>query len=64
MLYPNGSVVDVFVLERNDGFLFTDFGDALDWLGLQTVSRRRSPKQEALIQDVCQTLRIDRFREQ
>ncbi|MCY4093419.1 MAG: DUF1828 domain-containing protein [Caldilineaceae bacterium] len=33
MLYPNGSVVDVFVLERNDGFLFTDFGDALDWLG-------------------------------
>ncbi len=30
MLYPEGSVVEVFVLERNDGFLFTDFGDALD----------------------------------
>ena len=64
MLYPDGSVVDVFVLERSDGFLVTDFGDALDWLGLQSVSRRRSPKQEALIQDVCQTLRIERFRDQ
>ena len=64
MLYPNGSVVDVFVMERNRGYVVTDFGDALDWLGLQTVSRRRSPKQEALIQDVCQTLRIERFRDQ
>jgi len=64
MLYPEGSVVEVFVLERNDGFLFTDFGDALDWLGLQSVSQRRSPKQEALILDVCHTLRIDRFRDQ
>lgn len=44
MLYPDGSVVEVFVLERNDGCLVTDFGDALDWLGLQTVSRRSSPK--------------------
>ena len=64
MLYPDGSVVDVFVLERNDRFIVTDFGDALDWLGLQSVSQRRSPKQEALIQDVCQTLRMERFRDQ
>ena len=59
MLYPDGGVVDVFVLERNDGYIVTDFGDALGWLGLQSVTQRRSPKQNALIQDVCQTLRIE-----
>lgn len=59
MLYPDGGVVDVFVMERNDGYIVTDFGDALGWLRLQSVSQQRSPKQNALIQDVCQTLRID-----
>ena len=58
MLYPDGGVVDVFVLERGDNYLVTDFGDALGWLGLQSVSMRRSPRQQALIRDVCQTLRI------
>ena len=58
MLYPDGGVVDVFVLERGGSYLVTDFGDALGWLSLQSVSRRRSPKQQTLIQDVCQTLRI------
>ena len=64
MLYPDGAVVDVFVLERNDRYIVTDFGDALDWLGLQSVSQRRSNKQEALIHDVCQTLRIERLSDQ
>ena len=59
MLYPDGGVVDVFVLERGGGYLVTDFGDALGWLSLQSVSRRRSPRQQTLIQDVCQTLRIE-----
>ena len=64
MLYPDGGVVDVFVLERGSGYTITDFGDALGWLGLQSVSRQRSPKQQMLIQDVCQTLRIELFQEQ
>lgn len=64
MLYPDGGVVDVFVLERGIGYTITDFGDALGWLGLQSVSRQRSPKQQMLIQDVCQTLRIELFQDQ
>ena len=64
LLYPDGGVVDVFVLERGDHYIVTDFGDALGWLGLQSVSQRRSPKQQALVQDVCQTLRIRLFNEQ
>ena len=59
MLYPDGGVVDVFVLPRGDGYVVTDFGDALGWLWLQSVSPRRSARQEALARDVCQTLRIE-----
>ena len=64
MMYPDGGVVDVFVLERSNGYTITDFGDALGWLGLQSISRQRSPKQQMLIQDVCQTLRIELFQDQ
>ena len=64
MLYPDGGVVDVFVLERNGRYVVTDFGDALGWLGLQSSSRQRSTKQNALIHDVCQTLRVDRYYDQ
>ena len=64
MLYPDGDVVDVFVLERGSGYTITDFGDALGWLGLQSIIRQRSPKQQMLIQDVCQTHRIEMFQDQ
>ena len=64
MLYPDGGVVDVFVLERGRGYAVTDFGDALGWLWLQSISQRRSARQDALIQDVCQTLSIDLVNDQ
>ena len=59
MLFPDGGVVDVFVLERGNDYLVTDFGDTLGWLGIQSVSQQRSPKQQMLIQDVCRTLGIE-----
>lgn len=64
LLYPDGGVVDVFVLERGGGYSVTDFGDALGWLAIQSISRRRSRRQEILLQDVCRTLRIDLFHDQ
>ena len=64
LLYPDGGVVDVFVLERGNGYTVTDFGDALGWLGLQSTSRRFSSKQQLLVADVCQTLRIEQFQGQ
>ncbi len=64
LLYPDGGVVDVFVLEQANRYTVTDFGDALGWLGLQSVSRRRSSKQEMLVKDVCATLRIELSQDQ
>ena len=59
LMYPDGGIVDVFVLERNGGYVITDFGDALGWLHTQSVSARRSPRQQLLIDDVCQTLGVE-----
>ena len=59
LLYPDGGIVDVFVLERNGRYIVTDFGDALGWLRVQSVSARRSPRQQFLIGDTCQTMGIE-----
>lgn len=59
LLYPDGGIVDVFVLERNGRYIVTDFGDALGWLRMQSVTVRRSQKEQLLIDDVCQTLGIE-----
>lgn len=59
MMYPDGGIVDVFILERADSYTLTDFGEALAWLRMQTVNPRRTPKQLGLIQDVCQTLGVE-----
>ena len=64
MMYPDGGIVDVFVLERDDGYSVTDFGEALGWLYLQSVSRNRTRRQQLLIEDVCQTLSVELFRGQ
>ncbi len=57
--YPDGGVVDVFVLQRNGGLTVTDFGESLGWLRMQSVSRRRSPERKRMIRDACQTLGLE-----
>lgn len=64
LMYPDGTIVDVFVLERGGEYLLTDFGEALGWLRMQSTSIRRSRKQQLLVDDVCQTLGIELFRGQ
>ena len=59
LMYPNGGIVDVFVLERNNAYIVTDFGDALDWLRMQSVNVQPSPQQNLMIKEICQTLGID-----
>ena len=59
LMYPDGGIVDVFVIEVGRGYSITDFGETLGWLRTQSVSRRRSPKQNRMIADVCQTLGIE-----
>ena len=63
-MYPDGGIVDVFAKVGADTLTLTDLGEALGWLRLQTLATRRSPKQQRLVQDVCQTQGIELFKGQ
>ena len=59
LMYPDGGIVDVFVLERGNGYIVTDFGDALGWLRMQSVNVQPSPQQNLMIKEICHTLGIE-----
>jgi hypothetical protein len=62
--YPDGGVVDVFAKENGDLVTITDLGEALGWLRMQSLSGRRTPKQQKLVQDVCLTQGVELFKGQ
>ena len=53
LMYPDGGGVDVFVVERNGELIVTDHGDAVGWLGMQSVSDKLTAHQRSLIDDIC-----------
>ncbi len=59
LLFPDGDVVDVFVLSRDDEFVITDFGCALGWLRNQSIRGRLTSGQRRLLNDVCMTLDVE-----
>lgn len=62
--YPDGGVVDVFVKDSGGVTTVTDLGEALGWLRMQSLSGRRTPKQQKLVQDVCLTQGVELFKGQ
>ncbi len=61
-LYPDGDVVDVYLKEKTGVVTLTDLGESLRWLRMQSLSPRRSPKQQKLLEDVCLTHGLELFR--
>lgn len=61
-LYPDGDVIDLFVRPNGSVMTLTDLGETLRWLRMQSLSQRRSPKQQQLIQDVIVTHGVEFFR--
>ncbi len=62
--YPDGGIVDLFLVRQDGQETLTDLGEALGWLRSQSVGGRRSPKQDKLVQDVCVTHGVELFRGQ
>ncbi len=63
--FPDGGVIDLFVRQgKTNGFVVTDLGESLGWLRTQSISGRRSPKQDKLIADVSMTLGVEIFKGQ
>ena len=61
-LYPDGDVIDIFLKEQNGNVTVSDLGETLRWLRMQSLAPRRSPKQNKLVEDVCQNHGLELFR--
>ena len=59
LMYPDGGIVDVFVLKRSNGYIVTDFGDALGRLRMQSENAQPSLQQNLKIKEICHTLGIE-----
>ncbi len=61
-LYPDGDIIDVFLKENGDHLVLSDLGETLRWLRMQTISARRTKKQNALIDDVCLNHNVEQLK--
>ena len=61
-LYPDGDNIDLFCAVDGDMVIVTDLAETTGWLWMQSQSRRRSPKQNRLIEDTCVTHGVEFYR--
>lgn len=61
-LYPDGDNIDLFCKTEGDVITVSDLGETLRWLRMQTLSPRRSPKQNVLIADACLTHGVELYK--
>lgn len=54
-LYPDGDNIDLFCKSDGRCITVTDLAETTGWLRSQSISRKRSPKQDQLIHDACVT---------
>lgn len=59
LIYPDGGLVDVFVVKRGGQYVVTDYGDAHGWLRMQSWTGELAPHQEELIARACRGLGVD-----
>ena len=57
--YPDGDVIDIFILERGAHYVVTDFGEALGWLKTQTSTGTLSAGQRHLLDGIAQSMGIE-----
>jgi len=63
-MYPDGDYIDIFYGPAADEnpITLSDLGETVRWLKMQTISPRRSPKQNQMIQDICLTHGVEFFK--
>ena len=61
-LYPDGDNIDLYCEVAGDTVTVTDFAETTGWLRTQSISSRRSPNQNRLIEDVCVTHGVEFYR--
>ncbi len=61
-LYPDGDIIDLFCKEEDSVIVVSDLGETGRWLRMQSVSSKRTPKQQAFIDDICLNHGVEFYR--
>ena len=61
-LYPDGDNIDLFCKSDGGVLTVTDLAETTGWLRMQSMSLRRSPKQNQLIEAACVTHGVEFYR--
>lgn len=61
-LYPDGDSIDLFCKEEDSVIVVSDLGETGRWLRMQSVSSKRTPKQQAFIDDICLNHGVEFYR--
>lgn len=61
-LYPDGDLVDLYLIEKDGQQTLTDLGETSRWLRSQTITQRRSIRQSHLISDICLNHGVEFFK--
>ena len=57
-LLPDGDVLSIFLVERNDTVVVSDYGTAFSWLKMQSYEARVSPQIRSHLSDITEALRL------
>ncbi|WP_353932961.1 DUF1828 domain-containing protein [Okeanomitos corallinicola TIOX110] len=60
-ILPDGSVIDLFLKEKEESYVLTDLGETFGWLYLQTAAYSLSRNQEIIIKDIVITHGVEQF---
>ena len=61
-LYPDGDNIDLYCEVSGDTVTVTDLAETTGWLRMQSLSMRRTPNQNRLINDACMTHGVEFYR--
>ena len=54
-LYPDGDCIDLFCKCEGGGAIVSDLAETTSWIGVRSWAERRSPEQNRLIEEACET---------
>lgn len=60
-ILPDGSLIDLFLKEKEESYVLTDLGETFGWLYLQTSAFGLSKNQELIIKDILITHGIEQL---
>lgn len=59
LYYPDGDVIEIFIVEDGNGFKVTDYGATIGWLRMRSPDGDLSEDQRRVLKSVCECFELE-----